>query len=115
VRSKTREDGEAKNQKTHHDMSFWHNQSVYSQSSCARSKTHPSDPHGHKIYKQKLSLSAWGFFPHLSLRVEGRLYIGWVVGFGEFNCFLLLLVGGARNELGITLLTFILTPLKINT
>jgi hypothetical protein len=56
-----------------------------------------------------------GFFPHFSLRVEGRLWIGWVVGFGGFDCFLLLVVGGARNEFRSTLLTFILTPLKTNT
>jgi hypothetical protein len=53
-----------------------------------------------------------GFFPYFSLWVEGRLWIGWVVGFGGFDYFLLLVVCGARNELGSTLLTLILTPLK---
>jgi hypothetical protein len=43
------------------------------------------------------------------------LWIGWVVDFGGFDCFLLLVVGGARNEAGSTLLTLILTPLKTNT
>jgi hypothetical protein len=55
------------------------------------------------------------FFPHFSLRVEGRLWIGWVVSFGGFDYFLLLVVGGAGNEFGSTLLTPILTPLKTNT
>jgi hypothetical protein len=31
------------------------------------------------------------------------------------DCFLILVIGGAGNELGITLLTLILTPLKTNT
>jgi hypothetical protein len=67
-------------------------------------------------YAHKSFLShVGGFFPHFSLRVGGRLWIGWVVGFGGFNCFLLLVVGGARNELGSTLLTLILTPFKTNT
>jgi hypothetical protein len=55
-----------------------------------------------------------GFFPHFSLRVEGRLWVGWIVSFGRFDCFILLVVSGARNELGSTLLTLILTPLKTN-
>jgi hypothetical protein len=37
------------------------------------------------------------------------------MSFGGFDCFLLLVVGGARNELGSTLLTLILTPIKTNT
>jgi hypothetical protein len=56
-----------------------------------------------------------GFFPHFSLRVEGRFWVGWVVSFGGFDCFLLLVVGEAGNELGSTLPTLILTPLKTNT
>jgi hypothetical protein len=56
-----------------------------------------------------------GFFSHFSLMVEGRLWVGWVVSFAGFNYFLLLVVGGAGNELGSTLLTLILTPLKTNT
>jgi hypothetical protein len=104
-----------KNQKTHHDMSFWHNQSASSQSSCAGSKTHPSDRRGHKTCTRKLPLLVWGFFPHFSLRVEGRLWVGWVVSFGGFDCCFLFVVGGARNKLGSTLLTLIFTPLKTNT
>jgi hypothetical protein len=65
-------------------------------------------------YKSFLSWLG-GFFPHISLEVEGRLWVGWVVIFGGFDCFLLLVVGGAGNELGSTLLTLILTPLKTNT
>jgi hypothetical protein len=37
------------------------------------------------------------------------------VSFGGFDCFLLLVVGGAGNELGSTLLIRILTSLKTNT
>jgi hypothetical protein len=50
-----------------------------------------------------------------SLWVEGWLWIGWVMGFGWFECCFLFVVGGARNKLGSTLLTLILTPLKANT
>jgi hypothetical protein len=56
-----------------------------------------------------------GFFPHFSHGAEGRLWVGWVVSFGGFDYFLLLVVGGARIELGSTILTLILTPLKTNT
>jgi hypothetical protein len=56
-----------------------------------------------------------GFFPHFSLMVEGRLWVGWVVSFGGFDCCFLFVVGGAGNELGSTLLTLIFTPLKTNT
>jgi hypothetical protein len=41
--------------------------------------------------------------------------IGWVVSFGGFDCFLLLVVVGARNKFGSTLYTFVLTSLKPNT
>jgi hypothetical protein len=37
------------------------------------------------------------------------------VSFGGFDYFLLLVIGGAMNKLGSTLLTLILTPLKTNT
>jgi hypothetical protein len=67
--------------------------------------------HANKCFLSRLG----GFFPHFSLRVEGRLWVRWVVRFGGFDCFLLLVIGGARKELGSTLLTLILTPLKINT
>jgi hypothetical protein len=63
------------------------------------------------------SLLSWlgGFSLYFSLGVEGRLWVGWVVSFGGFDCFLLLVVGGARNELVSTLLTLVLTLLKTNT
>jgi hypothetical protein len=54
------------------------------------------------------------FFPHFSLRVEGRLWIGWVVSFGWFECFLFFVVVRARNKLRSTPLTLIFTPLKTN-
>jgi hypothetical protein len=38
-----------------------------------------------------------------------------VVGFGWFKCFLLFVIVGARNKLGSTLLTLVLTSLKPNT
>jgi hypothetical protein len=66
-------------------------------------------------YANKGSLS-WlgGFFPHFSLRVEGRLWVGWVVSFGGFDCCFLFVVGGARNKLMNIFLTLVLTPLKTN-
>jgi hypothetical protein len=56
-----------------------------------------------------------GLFPHFSLGVEGWLGIGWVVGFGWFECFFLFMIVWARNEFGSTLFTFILISLKPNT
>jgi hypothetical protein len=56
-----------------------------------------------------------GFFLYFSLGVEGWLLIAWVVSFGGFDCCFLFMVVGARNELGSTLLTLVLTPLKPNT
>jgi hypothetical protein len=56
-----------------------------------------------------------GFFPYLYLGVERWLWIGWAVSFGGFECFLLFVVVGARNKLGSTLLTLVLTSLKANT
>jgi hypothetical protein len=50
-----------------------------------------------------------------SLWVEGWLWIGWIVRFGGFDCCFFFVVGGARNKLGSTHLTLILTPLKPNT
>jgi hypothetical protein len=72
--------------------------------------TRTATKHANKAFLSRLG----DFFPHFSLRVEGRLWVGWVVGFGGFDCFLFLVVGGAGNELGSTLLTLILTPLKSN-
>jgi hypothetical protein len=37
------------------------------------------------------------------------------MSFGGFDCCFLFVVGGVRNKLGSTLLTLILTPLKLNT
>jgi hypothetical protein len=56
-----------------------------------------------------------GFSLHFSLWVEGSFWIGWVVGFGGFDDFLLLVVVGARNELRSTIPTLVLTPLKVYT
>jgi hypothetical protein len=56
-----------------------------------------------------------GFFPHFSLEVEGRLWIGWVVSSDGFDCFLLLVVVGHRNKLESTLSTLVHTSLKPNT
>jgi hypothetical protein len=56
-----------------------------------------------------------GFFPYFSLWVEGWFWVRWVVSFGGFDCCFLSVVDGARNKLGSTLLTLILTPLKANT
>jgi hypothetical protein len=36
-------------------------------------------------------------------------------GFGGFDCFFLFVIGGARDKLGSTLFTLVLTPLKANT
>jgi hypothetical protein len=67
--------------------------------------------HANKTFLSRLE----GFFPHFSLGVEGRLWIRWVVSFGWFECFLLLVVVGARDKLRSTLLILVLTPLKTNT
>jgi hypothetical protein len=67
-------------------------------------------------YTNKCFLSRLrGFFPHFSFRVEGWLWVGWVVSFGGFNYCFLFVIGGAMNELEITLLTLIPTSLKTNT
>jgi hypothetical protein len=64
----------------------------------------------------QIKVLSWlgGFFPYLSLWVEICLWIGWVVSFGGFKYFLLFVVAGARNNLGITLLTLVLISLKSN-
>jgi hypothetical protein len=67
--------------------------------------------HAHKSFLSWLG----GFFPHFSFRVEGRLWIAWVVGFGWFECFLFFVVVGARNKLRSTSLTLVPTSLKTNT
>jgi hypothetical protein len=67
--------------------------------------------HAYKSFLSRLR----GFFPHFFLRVEGGLWVGWVVSFGGFDCCFLFVIGGAGNELESTLLTLILMPLKTNT
>jgi hypothetical protein len=67
--------------------------------------------HANKTFLSRLR----GFSLHFSLRVEGWLWIGWVVGFGWFECFLLFVIVGATNKLRNTLLTRIITSLKPNT
>jgi hypothetical protein len=67
--------------------------------------------HANKIFMSRLG----AFFLHISLGFEGWLWIGWVVGFGWYECFLLFVVVGARNKLRSTLLTLFLTYLKSNT
>jgi hypothetical protein len=39
-----------------------------------------------------------GFFPCFSFWVEGWFWIGWVMGFGWFECFLFFMIAGARNK-----------------
>jgi hypothetical protein len=73
--------------------------------------THTATKHANKGFLSRLG----GFFSHFSLRVEGRLWIGWVVDFGWFECFLLFVIVGARNKLRSTLLTLVSTSFKINT
>jgi hypothetical protein len=67
--------------------------------------TSTTTKHSHKSFLSHLR----SFFPHFSLWVEGWLWVGWVVSFGRFDCFQLLVVGGAGNELGSTLLTHLKT------
>jgi hypothetical protein len=67
-------------------------------------------------YANKSFLSSLGdFFPHFSLWVEGWLWAGWVVSFGGFDYFLILVIVGARDELRSTLHTLVHAPLKTNT
>jgi hypothetical protein len=67
--------------------------------------------HANKSFLSQLG----GFSLHCSLGVEGWLWIGWVVGFGWFDCCFHFVISGVGNELGSPLLTLILTPLKPNT
>jgi hypothetical protein len=73
--------------------------------------TSTATKHPNKIFLSRPG----GFFPYFSLWVEGWLCVGWVVSFGGFDYCFLFVVGKARNKLGSTLLTLILTPLKPNT
>jgi hypothetical protein len=73
--------------------------------------TSTATKHANKSFLSQLG----GFFPYFFLWVEGWLWVGWVVRFGGFDCCFLFVEGGARNKLGSTLLTLILTPLKPNT
>jgi hypothetical protein len=67
--------------------------------------------HANKSFLSRLG----GFFSHFSLRVEGWLWIGWVVSFSGFDCCFLFVVVGSRSKLVSTALTLVLTPLKTNT
>jgi hypothetical protein len=67
--------------------------------------------HANKNFLSRLG----GFSLQFSLGVEGWLWIGWVVDFSWFECFLFFMVAGARKKLRSTLLTLILTSLKPNT
>jgi hypothetical protein len=67
--------------------------------------------HANKSFLSQLR----GFFSYFSLWVEAWLWIGWVMSFGWFECFLFFMVAGARNKLRSTLLIFLLTSLKSNT
>jgi hypothetical protein len=73
--------------------------------------TSTAKEHANKSFLSRLR----SFFPCFSLWVEGWLWIGWVMDFSWFECFLFFMVAGARNKLRSTLLTFLLTPLKPNT
>jgi hypothetical protein len=73
--------------------------------------TSTATKHAHKSFISRLG----GFFLHISLGFEGWLWIGWVMSFGWFECFLFLVVVGVRNKLRSTLLTIFLTSLKPNT
>jgi hypothetical protein len=73
--------------------------------------TSTATKHANKSFLSRLG----GFFAHFSLGVEGWLWIGWVVSFCGFDCFLLFVVVGGRNKLESTLLTLVLAPLKLNT
>jgi hypothetical protein len=66
-------------------------------------------------HANRFFLSLLGGFFLTSLGFEGWFWIGWVVSFGGFECFLLFVVVEARNKLGSTLLILVLTSLKINT
>jgi hypothetical protein len=63
------------------------------------------------------SFVSWfgGFFPYLFLRSERWIWIRWVVSFDGFECFLLFVLVIARNKLRSTLITLVLTSLKVNT
>jgi hypothetical protein len=67
--------------------------------------------HANKSFLSRLR----GFFACFSLWVEGWLWIGWVMGFGWFECFFFFMVAGARNKLRSTLFIFHLPSLKPNT
>jgi hypothetical protein len=67
--------------------------------------------HANKSFLSRLG----DFFPHFSPRVEGWLWMGWVVSFCGFDCFLLFVVVGVRNKFESSLPTLVLSPLKANT
>jgi hypothetical protein len=53
--------------------------------------------HANKSFLSRLG----GFFPYFSLRVEGWLWVGWIMSFGGFDCCFLFVVGGARKKHGV--------------
>jgi hypothetical protein len=73
--------------------------------------TSTATKHANKSFLSQLG----GFSLHTSLWVEGWLWIGCVMSFGWFECFLFFMVARARNKLRSTLFTLFLTSLKPNT
>jgi hypothetical protein len=73
--------------------------------------THTATKHANKSIISRLR----GFSLHISLWVEEWLWIGWVMGFGWFECFHFFMVARARNKLKSTFLTIFLISLKPNT
>jgi hypothetical protein len=73
--------------------------------------TSTATKHANKSFLSRLG----GFFLRISLWVVGWIWIGWVVSFGGFDGFLLLVVVGATNKFRSTLPTLVLTSLKPNT
>jgi hypothetical protein len=45
--------------------------------------THTATKHANTSFLSRLGV----FFPHISLGVEGKLWVGWVVSFDEFDYF----------------------------
>jgi hypothetical protein len=71
--------------------------------------TRTATKHVNKSFLSRLG----GFSLHISLRIEGWLWIGWIMGFGWFEYFLFFMVARARNKLRSTPLTLFLTPLTL--
>jgi hypothetical protein len=73
--------------------------------------TSTATKHAHKNFLSQVR----GFLPCISLWVKRWLWVGWVMGFDWFECFLSFMVSRARNKFRSTLLTLFLTSLKPNT